>query len=704
MIDIKASPSIDDNPNCADWLDLSQDGKVLLRTGKVEIGQGILTALVQIAADELDISPERFEVLSGHTRLGPLEGQTSSSLSLEVSGRAIRLAASATRKRLADEAATLLQAKPEDIAFADGAVNVAGRETPLTSWTLAQTVDLQVPVMDHAAPKPAAEWRVIGTSMPRLDLPAKATGAPFIQDITLEGMKHGRVLQPPSQKSRIKSFDRDGLAAKFPDVKIVHSGSFIGVIADREDIAIKAIDAARGLAHWDDGEVVPADLIGAVGTADGDLIEITKNGTSPTDTGRQVSISARKAYFAHASIAPSCAIASWRDGHLVVYSHSQGPHGLRDALGIVFGIEPLSHVTVIHKPGAGTYGHSGQDDVACDAALLAREVPGTPVRVIWSRSDDFIASPLGPAMVVDGEASLDENGQLTSFSITSHSQPHAQRPGGGGIVRMTSAELIDPPFPWVPNDDVPPVRGGGADRNATPLYKIPNLYVAKKIVKDIHDRTSALRGLGAIVNVFAVEALMDDAAAMAGIDAVQFRLDHLDDERAKAVISRAAEMAGWPGTPADNEGLGLGFAQYKNKSAYCAVVAKVVLEDEVRLAQVWAAADAGEIVNPDGLMNQIEGGIIQGASWTLKEAVQFEGDRVASDSWQSYPILKFSEVPLIDVDLIDRPDQQPLGAGETSVSPTAAAIGNAVRRALGVRIAEMPITRDAISRASLGEA
>ena len=700
MIDIKASPSIDDNPNCTDWLDLSQDGKVLLRTGKVEIGQGILTALVQIAADELDISPDRFEVLSGHTRLGPLEGQTSSSLSLEVSGRAIRLAASATRKLLAEEAATLLQSKPEDIVFEDGAVNVAGRETPLTSWTLAQTVDLSVPVMAHAAPKPATARRVIGTSLPRRDLPAKATSAAFIQDIVLDGMMHGRVLQPPSQMSRVISFDADALAAKFPNVKIVRSGSFIGVIAEREEVAIKAIEAAKQLAQWDAGAPVAADIIGAVGAADGDLIEIADEGAASPETGRKVTISARKAFYAHASIAPSCAIATWRNGHLEVYSHTQGPHGLRDAFGIVFGIEPLANVTVIHRHGAGTYGHSGQDDVACDAALLAKEVPGKPVRVIWSRADDFVASPLAPGMVVEGEAVLDDNGRITNFSITSHSQPHAQRPGGGGVARLTSAELIDPPFPWVPNDDVPPARGGGADRNATPLYKIPNLKVAKKIVKDLPVRTSALRGLGAIVNVFAVEALIDDAAELAGADAVQFRLDHLADERAKAVIARAAEMAGWPGTAAENEAFGLGFAQYKNKSAYCAVISKVVLEDEVRLAQIWAAADAGEVINPDGLMNQIEGGIIQGASWTLKEAIQFEGDRVVSDSWQSYPILKFSEVPPIEVDILDRPDQQPLGAGETSVSPTAAAIGNAVKRALGVRIAELPITRDAIARAA----
>lgn len=700
MIELSPSPSLVDNPNCSDWLDFSIDGKVLLRTGKVEIGQGILTALVQIAADELDVSPDCIDVLSGHTRLGPLEGQTSSSLSLEVSGRAIRLAASATRKRLAEEAAALLQAQPDEVSFVDGVAHVSSRETPLTVWSLARTVDLDVPVMEHAGPKQVAARRIIGTSMPRLDLPAKTVGAPFIHDIVLDGMMHGRILQPPSQTSRIVRFDSSAFAIPFPDVTLVRSGSFIGVVAEREDVAIKAIEHAGSLAEWDEGASVPDDLVAAVGEADVPEEIIVESGEAPAASDQSISLAIRKPFLAHASIAPSCAIATWRDGHLEVYSHTQGPHGLRDALGIVFGIDALSDVTVIHKPGAGTYGHSGQDDVACDAALLARELPGTPVRVAWSRADDFIASPLGPGMVVKAGATLDGAGRLSSFSVTSHSQPHAQRPGRGGVAGLTSAELIDPPFPWVPNNDVPMARGGGADRNGTPLYKAPNLRVAKRIWKDLPVRTSALRGLGAFANIIAVEAIMDEAANTCGADPVQFRLDHLEDDRAKAVIEKAAEMAGWPGKTTDTEALGIGFGQYKNKSTYCAVVAHVHLDEQVNVTRVWACADAGEVINPDGLVNQIEGGIIQGTSWTLKEAIQFDGDRVITDSWQSYPILKFTEVPLVEVALIDRPELQPLGAGETSLGPTAAAIANAVSRALGIRVTELPITRDSIERLS----
>ncbi len=700
MIDITASPSLNDNPLCTDWLDLSQDGKVLLRTGKVEIGQGILTALVQIAADELDIAPERFEVLSGHTRLGPPEGQTSSSLSIEVTGRAVRLAASAVRQRLEAEAATLLQAQADDIEITDGAVSAAGRETPLTVWSLAQSVDLGVDVLTYAKPKPATERRLIGTSMPRRDLYQKAVTPAFIQDIVLDGMLHGRVLQPPSPRSRMLAFDAAALAARFGEVQIVRNGSFVGVISEREETAIRAIAAAAGLAQWDDGAQAPADAVAAIAATDAPELISEEAGIIDTAAGTTITVTATKPFTAHASIAPSCAIAVWQDGKLEVTSHTQGPHGLRDALAIVFGLDAGTGVTVIHKPGAGTYGHSGQDDVALDAALLARQTGGRPVRVTWSRADDFAAAPLGPGMAVRGEARIDEKGRITALTMTSCSQPHAQRPGRGGIAGMTAAELIDPPFPWVSADDVPMARGGGADRNAVPLYAIPNTRIAKRIVKDLPIRTSALRGLGAIINVFTLEALMDEAAAAAGADPVQFRLDHLEDERARAVIEKAAAMAGWPGKTSADTALGIGFAQYKNKSAYCAVVARVELDESVRVTHAWSAADAGEAINPDGLVNQVEGGIIQATSITLKESIAFAGDKVTTASWGDYPILKFSEVPEITVEIIDRPDQKPLGAGETSVGPTAAAIGNAVSRAIGARVAMMPINREAIIAAS----
>ena len=700
MIELTSSPSLDDNPLCTDWFDFSTDGRVLLRTGKVEIGQGILTALVQIAADELDIDPARFDVLCGHTRLGPLEGQTSSSLSIEVTGRAIRLAASATRQVMVNEAARLLQAQPAEVSVDDGAIFVGGRDTPLSYWTMAGTVDLDAAVLAHASPKATGDRRLIGTSMPRIDLRDKAATAAFIQDVAVDGMLHGRAMQPPAPGRRLRSFDEAALAARYPNIRIVRNGSFVGVIAEREEIAVNAIAAARELAVWDDGAAAPDDLMAAIaGSKDPEQV-VVEEGRMAGPPGHSVELTIRKSFTAHGSIAPSCAIAAWRDGHLEVHSHSQGPHGLRDALAIVFDLNATADVTVIYCPSAGTYGHSGQDDVALDAALLARAVPGTAVRVLWSRADDFFAAPVGPGMVVRAAATLADDGRISHFSIVSNSQPHAQRPGRGGFAGMTAASLIDPPLPESVADDVPAARGGGAERNATPLYVIPNLRVAKRILKDLPVRTSALRGLGAFANVCAVEATMDEAALLAGRDPVAFRLDHLEDERARDVISRAAAMAGWPGSVGDGRALGVGFAQYKNKSAYCAVVVEVELDETVRVTRAWAAADAGEVINPDGLANQIEGGIVQATSWTLKEALEFHGDSIVSDSWDNYPILKFSEVPDITVELIDRPELAPLGAGETSIGPTAAAISNAVRRALGVRIAQLPITREAILAAS----
>ena len=699
MIDNTISPSIDDNPSTADWFDLSTEGRVLLRTGKVEIGQGILTALIQIAADELDIAPERFDVLSGHTALGPLEGQTSSSLSIEVTGRAVRQAASALRNCLAAEAAKLLQASADTIRFEDGRVFAGSRETPLSAWSLAGTAGIDFPVTEHALPKAIGERRVIGTSWPRWDLLKKASTSAFIQDLAPTGMLHGRVLQAPMSASRIEQFDEQALTARFPDITLVRDGSFIGVVAAREEIAVRAITMAADLASWRTPPGAPADLLTALAEHMAPVEEVLAKGDVDAADGKAVNIQVRRGFVAHGSIAPSCALAVWEAGKLTVYSHTQNPHGTRDALAKVFDLHGQHDVTVIYTPSAGTYGHSGQDDVTLDAALLAQAVDGAPVRVVWARADEFRAAPLGPGMVVDGTARVDASGKLTSIQMCSTSQPHAQRPGREGLVAMLAAERLSNPFPIRNTADVPIVRGGGAERNAIPLYNVANVNVTKRIAMDLPSRTSALRGLGAPVNVFALEALMDEAALAANVDPLQFRLAHLDDARARDVISRAAELAGWPGETSEGEALGIGFAQYKNRSAYSAVVVRVSIDEHIRVTHAWAAVDAGEAINPNGLHAQVEGGIIQATSWTLKEAVQYNGGTVTTERWDDYPILKFSEVPEIVIDVLDRPDEKPLGAGETSVGPTSAAIGNAVRRALGTRVTELPITRDAIVRA-----
>ena len=692
---IPSTPSLADNPLCRDWINFPHEGRVTLKSGKVEIGQGIATALVQIAADELDVNPEQVDLIAGHTGLGPVEAGTSSSLSVETGGQAVRLAAAAVRSLLLEEAAKLLQAPKTALSVDNGRIRVGERITDLTYWSLAPAVDLSVSVLDHARPKTPRERRLVGKSMPRIDLPHKAASAAFIHDLNFPNMLHGRVLDPPAVGRRLLAFDEAAIRLKFPNLHIVRDGSFVGVLTPREEEAVSCVSAMRMLAQWSESESVPNDLTSAIAVDSSSIEEVFRKGDTAIAEGRVIKTEIERPYLAHASIAPSCAIARWSDGSLEVYSHSQAVHDLRTALATAFGLEP-ANVTVIHSPGAGTYGHSGQDDVAYEAALLARAAPGQPVRLIWSRFADFALSPLGPGMAVAAEARVSTGGRITAFSIQSVGQAHVFRPGRGGTVNFIAAERLSSPLPKGKATDVPLARGGGLDRNANPLYAIPNVHVTKRVLRDLPYRTSALRALGGYANIFAIETLMDDIAIEAKVDPISLRLAHLEDKRAATVLETVASMAEWPGAHADGAGFGVALCQYKNRSAYCAVVARVVCGEHIRLSHAWAAVDAGEAINPDGIINQIEGGIIQSASWTLIESVTHSGDAVVTHDWGSYPIMRFSEIPEIEVRLLDRPEMPPLGVGEAATGATAAAIGNAVRRALGIRVRRLPITREAV--------
>lgn len=684
------------HPRIDQWLDFSTEGSVRLRSGKVEIGQGIATALVQIAADELDVAPERITLVAGDTRESPDEGFTAGSMSISVGGSSIRLAAAAARRLLLEEAAKLTQSSVTDLVVRDGAILVGERETDLSYWSLAGKVDLKQEAADFAEPKPKGALKLIGTSLPRTDLPAKVTGGgAFIQDLEFDGMLHGRVLHPPLPSARIASFDDSALKGD-PDVlQLVRDGAFIGVMAEREDAAIRAFVKLQQAVEWSAGEEAPDDISAHLQAADAED-ELSQETGEPRDVeGRQVTTTISRPYIAHASIGTSCAIALWQDGKLTCHSHTQGAYQLREGLAPALDMA-IEDIQVIHVPGAGCYGHNGADDAVLDAALLARAVPGRPVRLVWSRMSELRNSPYGSAMVVTATATLGDDGRIKAWTTDSISQSHGNRPGRGGSPNLLAAEYMDKPTPSTWRKDVPLQFGGGADRNAYPPYAIPNIRTVKHIVHDVAYRASSLRGLGAQANVFAVETLMDDVAAEAGVDPLQFRLDHLDDERASAVLRRAAEMAGWPGKEEEGAGLGLAYARYKNTAAFCAVVVRVALDEDIRLTHAWSAADAGEIINPDGLKNQIEGGIIQSASWTLKEQILLQGGVPQSVDWETYPILTFPEAPEIEIDLIAPEGAPTLGVGECAQGPTAAAIGNAIFRALGVRVRDMPLTREKI--------
>lgn len=687
-------------PMISNWIRFVADRRVQVLSGRVELGQGNMTALLQIAAEELDVDPAAVSITGGDTGQTPDEGFTAGSMSVSAGGMSIRLAASAARHVLLAEAATLLQCSPEALGIENGQVRNAGIETPLDLWQLAERVDLDIPVAEHAAPKKPAERRLSGTSLPRIDLEARITGAPFVHDLDFDGMLHGRPVHPPSLTATLVSLDLDGLRARPGVVAVVRDGSFVGVVATSETAAIAAARWAGTRAKWSDAATAPQDVIAAIAGSDEPAEVVFQAGETVAVAGEVFEAAVSRRYLAHASIGPSAAVARWEDGRLAVWSQTQGVYPLRAALAQVFDMEPAD-IEVGHRPGAGCYGHNGADDAALDAALLARAVPGRPVMVVWSRATEFRCAPLGPAMVTRARAVLDKNKRIAAMDVVVNSAPHGNRPGRNGAPNLRAAAFLATPFPPARSSDIPLARGGGAERNAVPAYAIANVSVAKRIVHALPYRTSSLRGLGAHANVYALETLMDEIAHGIGEDPVAFRLRHLDDPRARAVIEGVAESAREhmaTGTP-EGAGWGLGFARYKNTAAYCAIMARIEVDEAVRVTDVHACLDTGEIINPDGVVNQTEGGIIQSISWTLKEALSFEGPGVATEYWSDYPILTFSEVPDITVRLIDRPDEPPLGCAEAAQGPMAAALGNALRSAVGVHVKELPLSRDAIIRA-----
>jgi nicotinate dehydrogenase subunit B len=688
--------SLVDNPRLDQWIAFEPDRRVRLMVGKVELGQGVLTALAQIAADELDVAPERLRVISGDTVNAPDEWYTVGSLSIEVSGASVRLAAAEVRQAFVVALAAELKCDPAEISVADGRFLRGQADTGRDYWSLAARVDLARTVTGEAPVKHASELRVVGRSLARLDLPAKVSAAPFIHDLAPAGLLHARVLRQPHRGARLVSLDETAVQRAAKDVEIVREGDFVAFVAPEEAAAGAAHAAAQRTAVWDGGAEASADA----GTPQWLIAAPSANRESETGAaaqgGRVHAALYSRPFTAHASIGPSCALARFADGRLEVTTHAQGPFLLRTALAEVLRLDPKK-ISVRHHQGAGCYGHNGADDAAVDAALIAVRLAGKPIRVLWSREDELSASPFGPAMAVKLRAALDASNRPVDWTIDVWSGVHEQRPGMNGLNVLPAEALPGAPPPL----DVREVSDGGATRNALALYDLPRQRLVHHLVANPAVRTSALRSLGAFINVFAIESFIDELAALAGVDPIAYRLSLLSDPRARRAIETVARMSAFPASASDGKAKGLGFARYKNRSGYAAVVVELEVEQSVRLLRAWCAVDGGLIINPDGAANQIEGGIIQAASWTLKEEVRFADGRVASATWDDYPILRFSEVPEVEIELIEASNEPSLGLGEVAQGPTAAAIGNAVARALGARIRDLPLTRERIAAALL---
>ncbi len=699
MSEIVLPQSVANNPRLDRWLRFDPDRTVRLAVGKVEIGQGVITALTQIAAEELDVAVDCIRIVAGDTDNAPDEGSTSSSLSIEVSGASVRLVSAEVRARVLDRLAQRLNCGREELSVERGAFLRAGAPIGQDYWSFAPEVDLARDATGTAPRKPHTRYNVVGRDVPRLDLPAKISGAAFIHDMVRPGMLHARMVRQPARGARLAALDEVAIrrAAK-SNFQIVRFGDFVALLSDDETVAQRAAVVAPAHARWEHvRRIAPGEqeAVSLVGLPSNDRV---LGAPLPARDGNVVQATYSRPYIAHASIAPSCALAELRDGHLTVWTHSQAVYPLRNSLSTVLGRAPDT-ISVRHAQGAGCYGHNGADDAALDAALIAERVPGRCIRVQWRREEEFGFEPVGTAQVVTIRAALDAQGRPVDWTAEIWAGSHVQRPAMGG--NMLAHEALPTPAPEPRPSDPPEANGGGGTRNAVPMYDIAAKRIIHHLVGRTPVRTSALRGLGALPNVFALECFIDELAARIGSDPVAYRLAILPNPRACRVIETVAERSGWSGRgPAGvGRGLGIGFAQYKNRSAYAAVVVEVEVDREVRLKRVWCVADAGLVISPDGARNQLEGGILQAASFTLKEQVSFGEEGISSLDWSSYPILRFSEVPEIMTELIELPGEPSLGMGECTIGPTAAAIGNAVAHALGARIRDMPFTRERIAAA-----
>ena len=694
---LKGAPFLDS------WIRIDADGSITVFTGKVELGQGFKTAFQQIAAEELDVPFESLKVITADTRRTANEGYTSGSHSMQDSGTAIQNAAAQVRELLVAEAARRLDLPADNFRTGNGAV-ISPNGQRLGYGDLVAADMLHVQAQAKSKLKDPSTFKVMGQPVPRVDIPAKVTGgAAYVQDMRLPGMVHARVVRPPSYGAQLTDCDTSAVEKLPGVVKVVRDGNFLAVVAKKEFQAIRAMNALTAVAKWRETPSLPKqdDLLHVLTSLPSQDSTIFQQ-SNPLAIGQKtIEATYTRPYQAHGSIGPSCAVAQSVNDAMTVWTHTQGVYPDRQGIAQMLRVPPAS-VRCIHVEGSGCYGHNGADDAAADAALIARELPGLPVRVQWTREQEHAWEPFGPAMVTKLKASLDGNGAISDWNFEVWSNTHSMRPGGAGS--MLAAQHMAQPFA-VPAPKPLPLPEGGGDRNAIPIYKFPNAHVVHHFIPAMPVRISAMRALGAYHNVFSIESFMDELAVAAGADPVEFRLKHLGDSRGRDVINRAAQGFGWrkgQKAPTDR-GYGFAFARYKNLAAYCAIATEVEVNRETgrpRLVRAVAAVDSGQVVNPDGLINQIEGAILQSMSWTLYEAVTFDDTRITSIDWQTYPILRFNAVPdSIAVHVINRPGKPFLGSGETGQGPAAASIANAIADATGKRLRNLPLTRKRIKDA-----
>jgi len=706
------------NPNLSDWVEFdNQERTVIIRTGKVELGQGIKTAIATIAAEELDVRITQVRVQTGNTVVGPNEFMTAGSMSIEGSGSAVRQAAAQVRGQLLHRASIKLGIDAKDLIVEEGLIkNRSGNEST-SYWELDNDLT-GLNATGDVSPKSHELYKQVGSRemVTRLDLPAKITGGiAFLQDEVTTDTLYGCIVRPPGLAYELLELDPDPVEQLHGVITVVVDGSFVGVVAVNQFCAIKAKEKLQQIIRWrKDSEMkLPPDIPEFLRSNAG-ISLLVQDGVPVTDPipasmdSPDIKAQYFKPYTLHGSIGPSAALATYTPDATIklhILSHSQGPYVIRGAIAQALGMDAQA-INVEHRENAGCYGHNGADDAAMDAAMLALHVPNRQIMLQWQRQDEHVWEPRSPAMQIDMAARMTK-GRITSWQADVYSQSHMGRPVPfGRVSNLIAAWHKSKPMPRA--EARPGMAAhGGIHRNADPYYDFEEKRITKNLVLDQRIRTSSTRSLGAFANVFAIESFMDEIAHHTRQDPIQLRLDHLGDGRAIQVIETMRKKAQQYTNHVESPwkpGCGFAFARYKNTKCYAGVAMFLAVNEQsfdIRLIHAVIVADAGLIIDRDGLANQLEGGMIQAASWTLKESVQFDEFDTISTDWESYPILTFPEVPTVEVLLLDQPGEPCLGAGEATQGPTPAAISNAIFDAVGLRIREMPFSPDNLRQVAL---
>ncbi|WP_057939899.1 xanthine dehydrogenase family protein molybdopterin-binding subunit [Algoriphagus resistens] len=693
---IPVRPTID-NKLVDSWIRLDADGYLTVLSGKQELGQGIKIALIQIAAEELDIEPGRCHIVNSDTGQTPNEGFTAGSNSVEGSGSAIRLAAAEARLHLLKMAGQKWNVATDNLMIKNGVIKSPSGEE-ISYWKLLEGKFIEAQISGEAPLKSPKGYKYVGQPLEREDIRKMVIGeSHFVHDLKMPGMVHARILHPPSYNDKLKSIDLSELEAMPGVLKVIKNGSFLAVVAEREYQAVKARNLLKSLAVWDKipHDILQETLFESITNTPG-APEKVKISEGIEETISNASINHRAEYFKpyhmHASMGPSCAVALWEENLLTVWTATQGVYPVRDTLADLFSLDK-EKIRCIGSPGAGCYGHNGADDVSGEAALIAKEMKGKHVRLQWMREDENKWEPYGTAMAFRLSAGLDPEGKPLAWDSIVWSDSHSTRPNGkaGSFI---SARHLDPPVEFRKGG-----FSGGSHRNGIPEYS----FAAKQLHLFNYDgplRTSSLRGLGAYANTFAMESFLDELIHISGNDPLDFRLKNLEDPRAKAVLEKLATKTNWKSrSNSGNNGFGIAYARYKNATSYFAVLAEVEIDigaKNYKLKKLTGVIDSGLTINPDGLKNQTEGGMIQSASWTMMEEVNYDQNGITSVDWSTYPIFRMIDVPEVEVHIINRPETKPMGAGEAAMGPVAAAIANAVFDATGSRIRNLPLKPEKI--------